>query len=263
MFTSDVMVLPLGCCDLVLGVQWLSTLGPIIWDFTKSQMEFSIEGRRFVLRGAKQTSIKLINNKSSSHAVQQGAQLCFLYLNKTENSIAVPCCTLMSMEDHSLGLPATIEDLIQEFQDIFNEPSRLPPRRMGFDHRIPLKEGSIPFNMRPYRYSIIQKYVVDKLVEEMLNQGIIQRSNSPYASPIVLVKKKDGSWRLCVDYRRLDKQTVKDSFPIPLIEDLLDELGGLLCTLNWTSVQVIIHSDWLRVRSIGPLSRHMQVTLST
>lgn len=74
--------------------------------------------------------------------------------------------------------------------------------------------------------AIIQKYIVDKLVEDMLNQEIIQHSNSPYASPVVLIKKKYGSWRLCVDYRMLNQQTVKDMFLIQLIEDLMDELGG-------------------------------------
>lgn len=69
-FTSNVMVLPLGCCDLVLGVQWLTTLGPIIWDFTKLQMEFSIDGKRFVLRGAEPPGIKRINNKTFTQAVQ-------------------------------------------------------------------------------------------------------------------------------------------------------------------------------------------------
>lgn len=89
-----------------------------------------------------------------------------------------------------------------------------------------LKEGTIPFDLRPYTYSIVQKNIVDKLVNELLDQGIVQHGNSPYVSPTLLVSKKDGSWSLCVDYRRLNSHTIKDRYPIPLIENLMDQLGG-------------------------------------
>ena len=221
-FTFDVMILPLGCCDLVLGVQWLATLGPILWDFQQLRMEFNYQGKKFVLRSANPIGIRLVGAKSFSQIVQQGGQLCFLQ----------PCAA--SNDDNFLGCnieptsstPAIVETLLEEFDGIFREPQTLPPPRPHFDHRIPLKEGSNPVNLRPYRYSAVQKTIIDKLVDEMLSQGIIQHSNSPYASSVVLVGKKDGTWRLCVDYRKLNEQTVKDRFPIPLIDDLLDELGG-------------------------------------
>ena len=79
---------------------------------------------------------------------------------------------------------------------------------------------------RPYKYAKQHKDVIDKLVQESLSTGIIQNSSSPFASPVVLVGNKDRSWRLCVDYRDLNKHTVKNMFPIPLVDDLLDELEG-------------------------------------
>lgn len=74
----------------------------------------------------------------------------------------------------------------------------------------------------------MQKTKIERLIREMLHTRIIRDSNSPFSSPVVMVKKKDGSWRLCVDYLHLNQLTIKDRFPIPIIEELLDELGQAL-----------------------------------
>ncbi|GMJ03385.1 hypothetical protein HRI_004007700 [Hibiscus trionum] len=101
----------------------------------------------------------------------------------------------------------------------------MPPPR-SHDHAIVLKEGSQPVNLRPYRFPHFQKNEIERQIQEMLRSSIIQTSKSPFASPCLLVKKKDGTWRLCVDYRQLNAMTIKNKFPIPVVEDLLDELAG-------------------------------------
>lgn len=114
---------------------------------------------------------------------------------------------------------------MKQFDDIFQPPVGLPPHR-EIEHGIELKEGSQPFSIRPYRNSFEKKNEIKKLILEMLDSAVIRPSSSPFASPILLVKKKDGSWRFCIDYRKLNSLTIKNKFPIPLIEELLDELHG-------------------------------------
>ncbi|XP_051141300.1 uncharacterized protein LOC127258493 [Andrographis paniculata] len=117
-----------------------------------------------------------------------------------------------------------IVTLLQEYQHLFELPVGLPPKR-SMDHRIPTKPNIGPIKQHAYRYPMLQMREIEKLVDEMLQTGVIRPSNSPYSSPVLLVKKKDGSWRFCIDYRKLNATTIKDSYPIPLVDDLLDKLG--------------------------------------
>jgi hypothetical protein len=111
---------------------------------------------------------------------------------------------------------------------VFSTPQGLPPSRGVHDHSIPLVPGSLPPNIRPYRHPFAQKNEIEKMVQELLIAGFIHPSMSPYSCPIVMVLKKEGSWRMCSDFRALNKLTIKDKFPIPVIDDLLDELSGAL-----------------------------------
>nr|GEW12040.1 putative mitochondrial protein [Tanacetum cinerariifolium] len=118
-------------------------------------------------------------------------------------------------------------ELTQTYSEVFQILKGPPPTR-PFDHRIVIKEGTLPISQRPYRYPPIQKDVIEKTTRELLESGVIRDSQSLFAAPVVLVKKKDVQWRMCMDYRRLNEATIKDKFPISLIEELLDELGGSL-----------------------------------
>ena len=93
---------------------------------------------------------------------------------------------------------------------------------------------AMPIKQRPYRVSPDVKKEIDRQVDEMLEKGIIQESVSPWSSPVVLVKKKDGSYRFCVDFRKVNKVTKVDSFPMPLVAKVLDSLAGasLFSTLD-------------------------------
>ena len=93
-------------------------------------------------------------------------------------------------------------------------------------HSIPLLSGTQPFRLRPYRYTPFQKDEIEKQVAHLLTNNMIQESTGPFASPVLLVKKKTGEWRLCVDFRRLNAYTIKNKFPLPIIEELFEELLG-------------------------------------
>jgi hypothetical protein len=116
-------------------------------------------------------------------------------------------------------------DLLLRFEPLFVEPSGLPPQRHRC-HQIRLVPGTPPVAVRPYRYAHHQKQELEQQCAAMLKQGVIRASSSAFAAPVLLVKKSDGSWRFCVDYRALNAVTIKDKFPIPVVEELLNELRG-------------------------------------
>lgn len=118
---------------------------------------------------------------------------------------------------------AEIQILLDQYAHIFSPPDGPPPSR-HCSRAIPLVPGSRPVNIRPYRYALAVKDAIERQVSEMLKQGIIQHNTSEFSSLVLLVKKKDGSHRFCVDYRHLNVMTIKNKYPVPKIDELLDKL---------------------------------------
>ncbi|GKD40383.1 reverse transcriptase, partial [Tanacetum coccineum] len=174
------------------------------------------------LRGTTKSPMQWYSGKQlTKHVTQKAANLSSM-------NLCVPATSVMSLTVTNkpvFGITESqaLKELLIEFEDVFALPTVLPPQR-HHDHRIPLKEGAVPVNIRPYRHPPTQKDAIETMVQELLDSKVIRPSNSPFSSPIVMVKKKDGTWRMCIDYRQLNKLTIKDKFPIPLIEELIDEL---------------------------------------
>jgi hypothetical protein len=112
-----------------------------------------------------------------------------------------------------------LEALLLSFERLFTDPVALPPKH-AHDHRIILKPDAQPVVVRPYRYPAAHKDELERQCAAMIDQGIVRRSDPPFSSPVLLVKKPDGSWHFCVDYRALNALTVKDAFPIPVVDEL-------------------------------------------
>ncbi|GJZ53779.1 hypothetical protein Tco_0608664 [Tanacetum coccineum] len=102
---------------------------------------------------------------------------------------------LISLQVESNELPREVKEVITEYEDVFEIPKELQPHR-SHDHIIPLIEGTQLVSIRPYRHPPTQKDAIGAMVNELLEAGVIKPSHSPFASPIVMVKKKDNAWRI-------------------------------------------------------------------
>eukprot|EP00795_Rhopilema_esculentum_P017845 gene17845-biopygen6667 len=139
-----------------------------------------------------------------------------------------------------------LNELLNEYADIFASSSLDLGHTNIIEHEIDSGDAR-PIKQQPYRVSQAQRAEIDRHISNMLEQKIISVSCSPWSSPVVLVKKKDGTTRFCIDYRKLNAVTRKDSYPLPRIDDALDALSGsrYFSTLDLQSGyhQVAMHDD--------------------
>ncbi|PNY06477.1 hypothetical protein L195_g002943, partial [Trifolium pratense] len=220
LFEVPFLVLPIHGADVVLGVQWLSSLGPFLADYSVPCIQFCHNHR----------PITIIGDTSSTPTHASFAQ--FTRYVDTDSIESIHSISVLQIDMPQQVAPEVTNpelcSLLAEFHSVFAEPQGLPPHRTQ-DHHIHLTPHTSPVNVRPYRYPQCHKEVMTKMIQEMLTAGIIRPSTSPFSSPVLLVRKKDGSWRFCVDYRALNAVTIKDRFPIPTVDELLDELHGSTC----------------------------------
>ena len=120
-------------------------------------------------------------------------------------------------------VPGGYQAILHKHDRVFGSiPLGRPPDR-GFEHIIEVEEGVQAVITTPYHHPKAYKDEIEKAIRELLEMGHIRPSSSPFASSVVLVKKKDGTMRMCIDYRALNKKTIKNRYPIPRIDELMDE----------------------------------------
>ena len=207
--------------DGILGKDWLSRVNPDI-NWKTHEVHVRKEGKRHTLKPRSRSAqiapeIKhlVLTNAELKRALREGAPMALCAVKEVD-------------PPKNEGKPALdMSPLITEFMDVF--PDELPAGPQldrPVQHPIDLEPGHAAPYKGIYRMSEAELSELRKQLDELLEKGFIKPSASPYGSPILFVKKKDGSMRMCVDYRALNKLTIKNRYPLPRIDDLLDRLHG-------------------------------------
>jgi hypothetical protein len=210
---SHMFSINMGGCDIVLGAEWLRTLGPILMDFKELNMKFDKDDQQYKFQGITTSSPKIISSHCMENLLKKGHYGIISHLHAIQ----------------STKIPFVLQDLqsiLSKHQVVFSTPKGLPPSCGVHDHSIPLVPRILPPNIHPYRHPFSQENKIEKMVQEFLYVSVILHSTSPYSSLVVLVLNKIFSWRMCPNFHALKKLTIKDKFPFPVIDDLLDELSG-------------------------------------
>nr|GEZ34527.1 hypothetical protein [Tanacetum cinerariifolium] len=181
-FITSVMLLPLGGCEMVLGMEWLSTLGDISCNFKDLRMSFKYTNK--TLRGTQIATIQWMKGKQVGKMLESNSVKC------CSMSVCMYPPTLLQLEGKLIM--SNLNPILQEFEDVFVVPNGLPPNR-SHDHRIPLKEGTQPINIRPYKHPPTQKDAIKTMIKELMDSGVIRHSHSSFSFLVVIVKKKDGT----------------------------------------------------------------------
>src|SRR5215213_2249375 len=219
--TSDIpaQVINLQRYDAILGKPWLYHANPNI-NWRANTLTFQYGTKTIVVPAdAKNKQVE-----SSCHSIFISRQQ--LAKTSSTDELFTVCMANIPNENFSTTTPE-VKTLLQEFSDVFPEnfPDHLPPRR-NVDHAIKLIPGSEPPSRPIYRMSFDEMNELKRQLADLLKKGFIRPSISPFGSPVLFVHKKEGTLRLCIDYRALNKITIKNRYPLPRVDELMDRLVG-------------------------------------
>ena len=168
----------------------------------------------------------------SAYSIQPDPELCLFEISnkendrsKEENILEPALFDKMEIGDLPLNIRKKLRTLLSRYKHIFDWDNSTMGRTDLIQHKIIIDKDAMPISHRPYRLSPIEAEYLKKELEKYCKLGIISPSNSPWAAPVILVKKKNGEYRMVIDYRKLNAITKKDAYPLPRIDDLLDTLG--------------------------------------
>ncbi|CAA7012851.1 unnamed protein product [Microthlaspi erraticum] len=207
---ADLVISPVELYDVILGMDWLSHYR-VHLDCYRGRVVFERDAGRLVYQGVRPTSGSIVI--SAIQAEQLLERGCEAYL------------ATISMSESGAGVVMGDIEVVQDFEDVFQSLKGLPPSRSD-PFTIELEPGTAPISKTPYRMAPAELAELKKQIEDLLSKGFIRPSVSPWGAPVLFVKKKDGSFRLCIDYRGLNRVTVKNRYPLPRIDELLDQLRG-------------------------------------
>ncbi|SOV04526.1 uncharacterized protein UDID_17112 [Ustilago sp. UG-2017a] len=240
LFLSDItfQVTDLGLCPIILGLPWLKGANPHI-DWKSGNITMRSPPLTPSLMAPSQPSptlpsasldIDVIDAIAFDQSLQSDCLTSgTLYPSPVQSQHLLATTTTSADTTMALAYDAGLPDIIpqeyHQYLDVFSrvKADKLPPHRT-YDHQIPLEEGKSPPFGPIYSLSEHELKTLREYLEENLAKGFISPSDSPAASPILFVKKKDGSLHLCVDYRGLNRITIRNRYPLPLIDELLDRL---------------------------------------
>ncbi|MCO5578425.1 hypothetical protein L7F22_032267 [Adiantum nelumboides] len=220
---EDFFISPLKHEDVILGAPWFDRLAASI-KFPKRKISFKFREKDMYINAQKSDStIPLVNDQAFDKSIKSSILVYIIFVKDSLNGVNETQVNAIGMHE-DLGL----SNFLNQFQDVFIDdiPGELPLEQGNDDHMIELLPGSSPPNKPPYRVSQAQQEEIMRQVNELGEKGMVRLSSSPFCSPVLLVQKKDGTYRMCVNYRALNRITIKNRFPMPQVEDLFDKLQG-------------------------------------